>query len=115
MLTPREDIQISKPHINTAEQPSPISVLNSMLYGDESPPPMKVASNAFEGKPKLDKIFAILLNCSNMTPIAGTAELNSHESQWDQENLKSSFIRTKTQFQLRDQSYWIISYAASSA
>lgn len=45
----REDIKIGKPH--TAEQPSPVSVLDATLYGDESPSPVKMISNAFEGKP----------------------------------------------------------------
>ncbi|OWM64521.1 protein LONGIFOLIA 1-like [Punica granatum] len=61
----REDIpSIRKPQITTAEQPSPISVLDATLYGDESPSPVKMISNAFEDV--------------------------GDESQWDQEDLKCS-------------------------
>ncbi|KAK4772841.1 hypothetical protein SAY87_027860 [Trapa incisa] len=45
----RDDMRIEKPHMTTAEQPSPISVLDMALYEDESPSPVKMISDAFEG------------------------------------------------------------------
>ncbi|KAK4777219.1 hypothetical protein SAY86_005907 [Trapa natans] len=76
LAPPREDIQIRKPQINIEEQPSPISVLDSTMSREESPPTLKMLSNAVEG----------------------TGELNSHEFQWHQANLKSSSIRKVTSF-----------------
>ncbi|KAK4776229.1 hypothetical protein SAY87_024190 [Trapa incisa] len=69
----RDGMPIQKPQMNAAEQPSPISVLDMTLYEDESPSPVKMISDAFEG-------------------------INSYGSQWDQEDVKGSSFSKETSF-----------------